>query len=401
MKTRHFISVAIAATISLIGFAAQAAGIDLSHVFAMSPEMGIGLASCMGSIEVITKSMDRIQGGIESIKGAQAELSERVLYLEQRGTPGASGMDRPQTKSIGLQIAEGFTANADLFSKTRSVRLEVKAATDPITTTNGRTVATGGVGAIIGGMIGIHNAMPMRGAQGSSVEYSRLTTQEGAAAVQAAEGDKKAAVRPVHELINQPAITVAGYTKMSKQSLTDSQELANAVNLTLARSVNTALDAVLASGTATVFVGGLNALATEANSAVYTELPDAISEAMAAMQTAGFNPDTVVLSPAEWLAIVVAKSGGDGQYYAPQAYLGQVPMFLRGLRVVLSPSIAAGRAMVLDSTHTELLTVDNFAVEIGYEDDDFTRNLAVLRGEMRVIPVFRTVGAARIVVPMA
>lgn len=351
------------------------------------------------SIELLVKSVSGIEAGIGIIKNTQAELAERVFSLEQRGQAGPAifHRDASATKSAGHQVAEGFSANAELFSKTKSLRLEVKAPRDPLTTTNGRTMTYGGVGAIVGGMIGIQNALPSRPAGASSVEYSRLSTQEGEAAVQATEGAAKAAVRPVHALITQNAITVAGYTKMSQQALTDSAELANAVNLTLARSVNTALDAVLASGSGAVFAGGLNALATSVISTVYTELPDAVSEAVATMQTAGFNPDTVIMSPAEWLAIVVAKSGGDGQYFAPQAYLGQIPMFMRGLRVVLSPSIAAGRAMVLDSTHTELLIADNFNVEIGYENDDFTRNLVVLRGETRVIPVFRTVGAARLV----
>lgn len=74
---------------------------------------------------------------------------------------------------------------------------------------------------------------------------------------------------------------------------------------------------------------------------------------------------------------------------------------LRGLRVVLSPSIDPGKAMVLDSSHSELLIVSNFTVELGYTNDDFVKNLAVLLGEMRVLPVFRTAGSARLITPKA
>lgn len=401
MKTRTIIMAAIAAAATILGFAAQAAGLDLHTLLLQHQDAAIGLSAMgAGSIDLLMKSMDSIEQNINDSRTIQRELSDRVQMLEQRPTTGFGFREGGETKSIGKQVADLFTKNSELFEKTKSLSLQVKAAADPLTTTNARTMASGGVGAIVGGFIGIQNALPTRGVAASAIEYSRLTSEEGAAAVQAAEGDAKAAVRPVHTLITQNAITVAGHTKMSKQALSDSRELENAVNLTLARSVNSALDAVLASGSGAVFAGGFNALATAVTSAVYTELPDAVSEAVATMQTAGFNPDTVVMSPAEWLAIVVAKSGGDGQYFAPQAYLGQVPLIMRGLKVVLSPSIAAGKAMVLDSTHTELLIVDSFSVEIGYTNDDFTRNLAVLLGELRVLPVFRTVGAARLVTPL-
>lgn len=74
---------------------------------------------------------------------------------------------------------------------------------------------------------------------------------------------------------------------------------------------------------------------------------------------------------------------------------------MRGLKVVLSPTVATGKALVLDSAHAELLVVDGFTVEVGYVGDDFTNNVCTILGEMRAIPVFRTVGALRLVTPKA
>lgn len=399
MKTRQFILVAIAATLSLIGFAAQAAGIDLSHVLAMSPEIGIGLASCMGSIEMIGKSLEKIENGFTQVKGAQAELAERVLSLEQRGTPGGFHNFDRKAASLADQVVKGVTDNAELFAKTKSLRLELKAASDPITTSNGRAIMSGGVGFVQGGVLSLQNALPVRAVAATALEYSRYTGQQGAAGVQGAEGDSKAAVRPDHSLITQNALTVAGFAKMSRQSLDDSNELRRAVEVTLNRSVATALDAALVNG-ATGFAGGFEGLATSYTSLLYTSLVDAISEGVATMQTAGFVPDVVALHPADWLAITVAK-GTANDHYLSGSYLGQIEPVLRGLRVVLSPSIDPGKAMVLDSSHSELLIVSNFTVELGYTNDDFVKNLAVLLGEMRVLPVFRTAGSARLITPKA
>lgn len=351
------------------------------------------------SIEQITRIADKFEQAAHNLKAQNAELAERVLHLEQKGA--ISGMDaKAARQSVGEQVVKGFEANADLFQKTKSLRLEIKAAGDPITTSNGRNIVSGGVGFIQGGVLGLQNALPVRAVPATSaIEYSRYTGQQGAAAVQGAEGSAKAAVRPDHTLITQTALTIAGYAKMSRQSLTDSAELRRAVEVTLNRSVATALDAALVNG-ATGFAGGIEGLATAYTSLVYTALVDAVSEGMATMQTSGFNPDVVALNPADWLAITTAR-GTANDHYLSGSYLGMIEPNLRGLRVVLSPSVDAGKALVMDSTHSELLIVDNFAIEIGYENDDFTKNLAVVLGEMRVIPIFRTVGSARLITPKA
>lgn len=398
-RTRSIFLFAVAAALSLVGFAAQAAGFDLSHLISTSPEVGLGLASCMGSIDVIMKGVTRLEDGIMQTKAAQNELAERVLCLEQRGTPGALMPTERKGAGFADQVVKGFSDNAELFAKTKSLRLEIKAASDPITTTNGRTIMSGGVGFVQGGVLGLQNALSVRSVATTALEYSRYTGQQGAAAVQGAEGDTKAAVRPDHTLITQNALTVAGYAKMSRQALEDSNELRRAVEITLNGSVATALDAALVNG-ATGFTGGFEGLATAYTSLVYTSLVDAISEGVATMQTAGFVPDVVVLNPADWLAITVAK-GTANDHYLSGSYLGQIEPVLRGLRVVLSPSIDAGKALVMDSSHSELLIVSNFTVEVGYTNDDFVKNLAVLLGEMRILPVFRTVGSARLITPKA
>ena len=350
----------------------------------------------MTPFEQVSKSIDEVIEGIERTRETQTELAQRVQSLEQKGSHMPGAFHKAQSESVGDQVVKQFAANAELFAKTKSLRLEIKAASDAITTTSGRTIMGGGVGMVQGGVLGLQNALPIRTVSTTALEYSRYIGQQGAAAVQAAEGDAKAAVRPDHALITQNALTIAGYAKMSRQALSDSAELRRAVEVTLNRSVAVAMDAALVNGT-TAFTGGFGSLATPMTASIdYTSLVDAASEAVSEMQTDGFSPDVVVMSPAEWLKITVAKSGGDGQYYSGN-YLGEIKPGMRGLRVVLSPSIASDKCMVLDSSHSELLIVDAFSVEVGYVNDDFVRNLAVVLGEMRILPVFRTAGSARLV----
>ena len=109
-------------------------------------------------------------------------------------------------------------------------------------------------------------------------------------------------------------------------------------------------------------------------------------------------PDTVVMRPADWLAITTAKATGSGEYLSG-AYLAPLPELLRGMTVVLSPTVTAGKVLVVDSSQIELLVVEDLNVEIGTDADDFTKNVRTILGELRVVPTFRAVGAARLITP--
>jgi hypothetical protein len=363
-------------------------GIDIYSIFERDITMS----------DPILKSLDSIESNLQSYKSEQIELRDRVLELEQkRSVWGGDGNIKAET--IGDQFVKAFDANKELFQKTKSVRLEVKAAADAITTTSGRHLVSAGVGSPDAYLLGLQNALTVRASPATTaVEYSRFTGIQGAAAVQTAEGAAKAPVRPDHLLVTQTALTVAGYAKMSRQAMSDSAELRRAVDTTLARSVNLALDVALTTG-GTGFAGGFVALATASTSLVYSSLIDAISEGVSAMQSAGFSPSTVALSPADWLAATVMKST-TGEYLSG-AFLGTLPAAMRGLKVVLSPTIAAGKALLIDSANVELLVVDAFTIEVAYSGDDFTNNLVTILGETRVIPVMRAVGAMRLITPKA
>ena len=73
----------------------------------------------------------------------QSALADRLLMLEQKGSVNF-GESTTKPTGLGDLFIKQFDANRELFEKTRSVRLEIKAAGDSITTTSGRTIITGG-----------------------------------------------------------------------------------------------------------------------------------------------------------------------------------------------------------------------------------------------------------------
>ena len=344
----------------------------------------------------ILNALEKVEAKLNKSAETTREFSDRLMQVEQKS--GASFGERLTTTASGLGdlVVKSFNDNRDLFEKTRSVRLEIKAATDPLTTASGRTIVSGGVGAPGFNGMGLQNALKRRLTPGvTAMEYSRFVSQQGAAAVQATEGATKAAVKPDFTMIQQSSVTIAGFTKISRQALNDSQELARAVETTLMRSVDAALDHALFAGVVAPAFAGYGPLADPWTSILYSNLADAVSEGASQMQVLGFSPDTVCMSPASWLSLQVEKATDHS--YLSGSYLGPMPQTLRGLRVVLCPHVLPGDALVIDSNHSELMMTNNFTVEIGTSGTDFVQNLATMLGEIRFIPVYRTEGSMRLV----
>ena len=362
----------------------------------------------------MSEIVEKIQSGLDAIEGrfnkAQqaletktAELADEILQIKQRSAlrPAELRSAVGGSAGFGADVVKQISENAELLAKTKAIRFEVKAAGDVVTTSQGRNIQAGGIGSPTGFPFGVQNGLRVTPSPAvSAVEYFRLSGVEGAASVQAGEGALKTAVRPTHTAVTQAALTVAGWTKLSRQAMNDSAELMQAVDVTLRREVAKSLDAAIMTANVSPAWTGLKPLATAYTSLVYTALWDAASEAVSTMLSAGFVPDAVVVTPADWLAMQVAKNATSGDYYSG-SYLGPLPENMRGLRVVVSPSMDAGKIMVIDSGQIELKVVNDVAIEVAYVDDDFIRNQATLLAEMRVIPVFRAVGAARLITPKA
>lgn len=349
--------------------------------------------------ELVLKALQGVESNITNVGGKIQKLETEVFELKQaRSVPPFAESGVKSCNAFSRKVIEEIKRNSELIGKAQNVRLEIKAAGDALTTSDTRVIAPAGVGIPTGNILGVQNALPQRPIpRTSAVEYSRYLATEGAASKQAGEGTAKTAVRPTFSLITETAATIAGWTKVSKQALNDSAELALAIDVTLRRSIGTSLDSFLMSQT-WGGAAGLLAHATAFTSATYTALADAVSEGVATMQEAGFAPTAVCMRPADWLAIVTAKASGSGEYLSG-SYLAALPENLRGLKVVLSPTVTAGKALVLDASHIELLTVEDLAIEIGTNADDFTKNVRTILAELRVVPTFRAVGAARLITP--
>ena len=206
---------------------------------------------------------------------------------------------------------------------------------------------------------------------------------------------------PVFTAISQNAITVAGYATLSIQSLRTAGGLQRAVDSHLSKSVRDKADAVLIDGTTVTAwpFSGFEALASVYHpGGTVDSLADAIVAGKLRMQLQGFSPSIVVMAEADLLTIVTQR-GSDGHYIAGPQVSASLITALSGLRVAMSGSMNAGQAMLVDTAFVGALTSDSVNVTIGFIDDDFTKNLIRVRGEMDLIPYLSDFQAALVVAP--
>lgn len=328
----------------------------------------------------------------EKVKAVDGKLDEAITEIGQKmtgyksgvGLAGMSAIDNHNTPIVD-QVKAGIEQHGDMLKAGAQVTLEVKGTF--LGTDSGSSISTGQVGQARDFVLGAQHALTRRANKGtSSIIYSRYSsTYTGNAAI-IAEGATKPQVQPAFKRVTITPATVAGWTSISNQALSDSTALYNAVEIVLRRSVNIVLDQYVMNGCklAGYEWEGLVALA-KAETSKYASLVDAVSESASNLQVDGFQPTAVIVSPADYLSMIVAQDK-QGRYLGGE-YL-DLPDTLsrpnvRGLPVFQSPSCPAGKAMVFDGNALELNEVDTMSVMVGNINDDLIRNLSTIRGEGR------------------
>ncbi|MEY2655019.1 MAG: hypothetical protein RLZZ524_2047, partial [Pseudomonadota bacterium] len=190
------------------------------------------------------------------------------------------------------------------------------------------------------------------------------------------------------EQYNVPIETVAHWIKISNQLLADAPAVVAYIETRLRDGLGQRIEQQLLNGNGTA--PNLSGLTDAGNFTAYTPtagdtLVDAINRIKYTMWASGNTPDTVIVNPADWGAMERTREGaGTGQYlYGMPGMNSAMNPF--GLRVVLSPKLAAGNLLVARfSDSAVIFNRSSATVEMGYVNDDFTKNLITIRAEERL-----------------
>lgn len=118
-----------------------------------------------------------------------------------------------------------------------------------------------------------------------------------------------------------------------------------------------------------------------------TDVADLILQAaMDVQDQSGFAADGIVINPADWYTLRVAKASGTGEYFGGGFFGAQNIPNLWGIPVCVTSAVSAGVAIVgAFKTCASVVTNGGVRVESTNSDqDDFIKNLMTIRAEERL-----------------
>ena len=228
------------------------------------------------------------------------------------------------------------------------------------------------------------------------ITYIEQALPEGGADMTAEGGAKSQAD---FDLVERQSVTqkVTAFIKVSKEMITDLPFMQNEINTELMELVALKLDSQILSGdgTGNNLVGILqNATAWAAGSfAVSVPLAnelDVIRVAMSQINTLLFEANYILMHPTDIAKFDVNKTSA-GEYTQPMIYTDASGVKrYNGVEIISNTGIAVGTFLVGDFSKSNLRMREDMNIQVGYVNDDFTKNLFTILCEARATHYVKT-----------
>ena len=331
--------------------------------------------------KVANEARDEVKAVTEKFK----EVNDNIVELSQKFATIRQGEPLAAKSALEEFVSTGeFKAFA--AGQTKNIRVEVK---NTVVNGVGTTFPLQRPGMIPGSFVPttVRETLRVIPVTTNAVESLRELAWTNSAA-ETAEAGAKPESDITFEQYDVPVRTVAHWIKMSNQLLADAPATAAYIEVRLRDGLAQRVDNQLVNGNGTS--PNLSGFTDAGNFTAYTatagdNLIDAINRIKWTMWAAGNAPDTVYVNPADWGALERLREGSNSGTYlygAPGTAANANPF---GLTVVPTPYLAAGKVIVARLSDSALVYQRAGAViEMGYVNDDFTKNLVTVRAEERL-----------------
>lgn len=183
---------------------------------------------------------------------------------------------------------------------------------------------------------------------------------------------------------------VTAYIKVTKEMLDDVELLRSEIDQELSELINLKIDDQILTGTGSgANLTGIlqNATAWAAGSfALAIPTPnnfDVLRTAINQVRVNLFEPTDIVMHPTDVTAMDLVKDT-TGQYVLPP-FSTTNGTVISGIRVVANTGVTLGSFLVGDFTKSGVRFKEGITVNVGYENDDFTKNLVTILAEARLV----------------
>lgn len=183
---------------------------------------------------------------------------------------------------------------------------------------------------------------------------------------------------------------VSAYIKITKEMLDDVPLMRSEIDQELTELINLKIDEQLLSGSgsganltgiitnATAWSAGAFALAIP-EPTNYDVLATAINQVRVNL----FEPTYIVLHPTDVTRMKLSK-GNDGHYVLPP-FTSVDGTNVEGIRVVANTGVTIDKFLVGDFSKAGVRFKEGLTINVGYENDDFTKNLVTILAEARLV----------------
>jgi HK97 family phage major capsid protein len=342
-------------------------------------------------IEVMSKIADLQAKGndVDALKANIEEVAAKLLDLETKGVPNGT------PENLGTLLAEKANELKAMKEKSgASVQITLKAAGTMALSTN----TTGqipqaereqGITRIVRRNPFILELVNVGTIMSNVWEWVEQKNADGGAAM-TAEGAAKSQADFDLVVASANVKKVTAYIKVTKEMLDDVELMRSEIDQELTELINLKIDDQLLNGTGlTVNLTGITTNATAwAAGAFALAIPtptkwDVLRTAINQVRTNLFEPNYIVLHPTDVTAMELSKDS-TGQYIMPP-FAALDGTIVSGIRVVANTGVTIDKFLVGDFSKSGVRFKEGVTINVGYENDDFTKNLVTILAEARLV----------------
>lgn len=354
----------------------------------VSKEELTAIKSDLASVKEMAEKND-----LSEVKTTIAKIEGLVEGLKEQKTEPTSVV-----KNLGEAVANAYEKSIDAIKSLGSgqtIALDIKAA-GTMTIDNNYSGGTVGLSALEPGLTRVQRRraflrqlINVAGTISRYVVWIEQANPDPGVAGMTAEGAEKN--QTDFDLVERSSEVkkISAYIKVSKEMLADIAFMRGEINNELMELVQLKLDEqiLLGDGTGSNLTGiDLNATPWAAGSFAGT-IPsanntDVLRVAIAQIATLNFEANYIVLNPQDCAALELTKTQ-TAEYTYPINLTYGMPKTIYGVPVIENNLIPAGTFYVGDFSKSNLRVREDMNIQVGYVNDDFTKNLITILCEAR------------------
>lgn len=342
-------------------------------------------------IELMSKvqALETSGQNVTEMKANVEEIALRVLELETKGVPSQA---EETLNSVLASKADELKAMKEQSGK--SVRFTLKAAGTMAISTNvsgqvPQAQREAGITRTVRRNPYILQLVNVGTIMSNLWEWVQQVNPDGGAGM-TAEGAAKTQADFDLAVASAAVKKVTAFIKVTKEMLDDVELLRSEIDQELTELINLKIDDQILSGSGSgANLTGITTNATAwaagafANAVPSPTNADALRVGINQVRVAQFEPNYIVMHPTDITKMELVKDS-TGQYVLPP-FTSVDGTVVSGIPVVGNTGMTIDKFLIGDFTKSGVRFKEGLTINVGYENDDFTKNLVTILAEARLV----------------